>query len=207
MYHQPGHGCNGSHHGVGPTQTAGPVGLVPTQDSVSGDSRLSGGGGYRPFHHLDPDSINIMSDHQVSPVPPGGSGPGKGGNEPGGANKMVNFASNGDDLISPSSPTGMTVTNDSASVTGVVIPHDNLQHGGSHPGGVSRNYGSHEGGSGSVHRPMANEHYPSCDCCRIDEQPYSMRDFTPPGSVIQRSEVGAHHWFFFISFRYTLSFF
>ena len=35
--------------------------------------------------------------------------------------------------------------------------------------------------------PMNNEQYP-CDCCRIEDQQY-MRDFTPMGTMIRRSEV------------------
>ena len=35
--------------------------------------------------------------------------------------------------------------------------------------------------------PMNNEQYP-CDCCRIEDQQY-MRDFTPSGTMIRRSEV------------------
>ena len=34
---------------------------------------------------------------------------------------------------------------------------------------------------------MNNEQYP-CDCCRIEDQQY-MRDFTPSGTMIRRSEV------------------
>ena len=35
-----------------------------------------------------------------------------------------------------------------------------------------------------------NEQYP-CDCCRIEDQQY-MRDFTPSGTMIRRSEVGIY---------------
>ena len=35
--------------------------------------------------------------------------------------------------------------------------------------------------------PMNNEQYP-CDCCRIEDQQY-LRDFTPTGTMLRRSEV------------------
>ena len=37
---------------------------------------------------------------------------------------------------------------------------------------------------------MNNEQYP-CDCCRIEDQQY-MRDFTPSGTMIRRTEVECH---------------
>ena len=132
---------------------------------MSGAYRQGGGA----FHHLNPEAI--LSDSQQQQLP----GQGKAATD---AAKMVNFASNGDDMISPSSPP--TVTGDSASVTGAVIMTPQQQQ--------QQNCRT-AAASYDHHRPMNNEHYP-CDCCRIDDQPYSMRDFTPPGSVIHRSEVG-----------------
>ena len=113
-----------------------------------------------------------------------------------GVPKMVNFASNGDDLISPSSPPTRT-SMDSASVTGAIIPPP--PGGGETPGVGRRTYGGDlGGGAGSLSRPqqhqrhpvMNSEHY-ACDCCRIDEDqqpPYPPREFTPSPAV-HRSEV------------------
>ena len=117
-----------------------------------------------------------------------------------GVPKMVNFASNGDDLISPSSPPTRT-SMDSASVTGAIIPPPPGGGGGGETPGVGRRtYGGDlGGGAGSLSRPpqqhqrhpvMNSDHY-ACDCCRIDEDqqpPYPPREFTPSPAV-HRSEV------------------